>query len=364
MALPARLPFSPFALLATTLLAGGATAAGCIVDWAGDCGRDLDYPNCHGALSMITGGNTGSGGTGSSSSGGGADAGDAGEGGATGCTDAGSCPPPPPGPCASLGTPTCTNGVCGVTYTPGPAPSQVYGNCHKNMCATNGMMTSVEDDTNVFNDGNACDHQTCSSGAPNNTPTPFVACDTFMGNQVGVCEQNPDPSGNGGYVCSECDMNLTTMFPCNTVPPTVCSRGQCVPMHCTDGSKDVDETDVDCGGPKCLPCGPMKACMVYTDCFSKVCTGDVCAAPTCMDNKQNGAETDQDCGGGTCPPCGNGLMCLQPSDCKSGVCLPTATNQPDRCAAPTCTDGVKNGDETGVDCGGDGGCQPCGDGGG
>ena len=45
--------------------------------------------------------------------------------------------------------------------------------------------------------------------------------------------------------------------------------------------------------------------------------------PTCSDGVQNGDETGVDCGG-SCAPC----------------------------ATPTCDDGVQNGDETGVDCGG------------
>ena len=51
--------------------------------------------------------------------------------------------------------------------------------------------------------------------------------------------------------------------------------------------------------------------------------------PTCNDGIQNGDETGVDCGG-SCSPC--------------------TTN-------PTCNDGIQNGDETGVDCGGS--CAPC-----
>ena len=49
---------------------------------------------------------------------------------------------------------------------------------------------------------------------------------------------------------------------------------------------------------------------------------------TCNDGIKNGAETGIDCGGPNCPPC------------------------------PTCTDGIKNGAETGIDCGGPN-CPPC-----
>ncbi|MCK6455999.1 MAG: hypothetical protein L6Q92_05655 [Phycisphaerae bacterium] len=48
--------------------------------------------------------------------------------------------------------------------------------------------------------------------------------------------------------------------------------------------------------------------------------GDL-ATPTCTDGIQNGGETDVDCGGGNCPPCQNGQMCATASDCVSGVCM-------------------------------------------
>lgn len=54
--------------------------------------------------------------------------------------------------------------------------------------------------------------------------------------------------------------------------------------------------------------------------------------PTCSDGIQNGDETGVDCGGTSCPPC---------------------------MTMPTCSDGIQNGDETGVDCGGSV-CMPCG----
>ncbi len=53
------------------------------------------------------------------------------------------------------------------------------------------------------------------------------------------------------------------------------------------------------------------------------------ATPTCDDGIQNGNETGIDCGG-SCQPC---------------------------TIDPTCNDGIQNGDETGVDCGGS--CEPC-----
>ncbi|MEM9693356.1 MAG: hypothetical protein AAGA56_12480 [Myxococcota bacterium] len=41
---------------------------------------------------------------------------------------------------------------------------------------------------------------------------------------------------------------------------------------------------------------------------------------SCGDGVRNGNETDVDCGGDTCPPCSNGLACEVGSDCISGRC--------------------------------------------
>ena len=75
------------------------------------------------------------------------------------------------------------------------------------------------------------------------------------------------------------------------------------------------------------------------------------ADPTCVDLKQNGEETGVDCGGVICPLCGDGQGCADDNDCQSGVC---GTDAPTTCQAAACDDGVKNGTETDVDCGGPG----------
>jgi len=84
----------------------------------------------------------------------------------------------------------------------------------------------------------------------------------------------------------------------------------------------------------------------------RVCTGGICQAPACPDGVVNGDETDIDCGGPACPPCVADRICLEPTDCASGVCTGGI------CQAPECPDGVVNGDETDLDCGGPA-CPPC-----
>lgn len=89
---------------------------------------------------------------------------------------------------------------------------------------------------------------------------------------------------------------------------------------CTDGVKNQDETDKDCGGGTCPPCKVGEGCIVGPDCETNACVGGTCVAPDCADKIKNGTETDTDCGGPACPKCANGLMCQTGDDCQSGIC--------------------------------------------
>lgn len=73
---------------------------------------------------------------------------------------------------------------------------------------------------------------------------------------------------------------------------------------------------------------------------------------SCTDGIQNGDETGVDCGGTctACPTCTDGIQNGDETgvDCGGANCP----------ACPTCEDGTMNGDETGVDCGG-ANCPAC-----
>jgi hypothetical protein len=76
-------------------------------------------------------------------------------------------------------------------------------------------------------------------------------------------------------------------------------------------------------------------------------------AASCNDGVQNGNETDIDCGG-SCDPCGVEKHCKGSPDCQSmncqtGTCAPGAS----------CNDGIKNQGESDIDCGGP--CPACAD---
>jgi hypothetical protein len=138
-----------------------------------------------------------------------------------------------------------------------------------------------------------------------------------------------------------------------------CTSGECIngscgklPQACLDGKQDGDESDVDCGGKVCPRCKDAGKCAAAGDCASGVCSGGKCQPAKCDDKAKNGKETDVDCGGPDCPKCGAGKACTGSGDCADGPCIDGV------CGSATCADGVKDGKESDVDCGGD--CAACG----
>ncbi len=150
----------------------------------------------------------------------------------------------------------------------------------------------------------------------------------------------------GGASCPGCADGLACKDPADCLSKD-CVGAACVPATNVDGIQNEGETDIDCGGPNALPCADGLKCVNGADCADKICDAvkKTCTAPSCMDGVLNGAESAIDCGGGVCLACADGKTCNAAGDCTSGVCNVT-------CQAPTCMDGVQNQDETDADCGG------------
>ncbi|MEP7123790.1 MAG: hypothetical protein ABJE95_22870 [Byssovorax sp.] len=168
----------------------------------------------------------------------------------------------------------------------------------------------------------------CNTGVKDGTET-----DVDCG---GACQANC-ANGKGCKSGNDCISGICTSMKCAAPGPT-----------CSDGITNGTESDTDCGGSCPQKCAIGDTCNTIADCASNVCTGGMCAAPapTCMDGATNGMETDIDCGGPTCAPCGNTKTCAMNSDCLSVSCVNTM------CAATQCSDGIHNGMETSLDCGG------------
>ncbi|HEU4728300.1 MAG TPA: VCBS repeat-containing protein [Kofleriaceae bacterium] len=92
---------------------------------------------------------------------------------------------------------------------------------------------------------------------------------------------------------------------------------------CTDQIRNGDETGVDCGG-SCGKCDLGEGCKVDNDCDEGNCVGGKCTPFPCDNGMKDGQETDIDCGGGECRKCAGGRACAIDADCFGGVCEPGA----------------------------------------
>ena len=72
-----------------------------------------------------------------------------------------------------------------------------------------------------------------------------------------------------------------------------------------------------CGEDPAPP--PKPECTSGATCPSGVCTANTCQPATCMDGVRNGSETGVDCGG-TCAKCSDGQGCRVNSDCSNSLC--------------------------------------------
>ncbi len=129
-------------------------------------------------------------------------------------------------------------------------------------------------------------------------------------------------------------------------PPNDGMGGAVYPAHCSDGNKDPNESDLDCGGDDCPGCAIGRDCEADIDCAVKNCVMGKCKEPGCGDGAQNPGETDIDCGGVCGATCGIDQRCEKDGDCASGSC------QARRCVDAQCDDSKQNNGETDVDCGG------------
>ena len=121
---------------------------------------------------------------------------------------------------------------------------------------------------------------------------------------------------------------------------------------CRDDRLSPGEADVDCGHVCAVPCAASKTCIEDGDCASSFCSAGVCTDQTCVDGLKNQDESDIDCGGDMgCAPCTPGKTCTAQSDCNGGPC------DAGKCRAASCDDAIKDQAESDVDCGGS--CEPC-----
>jgi hypothetical protein len=78
-------------------------------------------------------------------------------------------------------------------------------------------------------------------------------------------------------------------------------------------------TSDPCGGQGMVLC--QGVCVIASGtCPPTTGPADSGSGDSCTDNQKDGQETDVDCGGAVCSPCGQGKKCQSSSDCQSGNC--------------------------------------------
>jgi hypothetical protein len=196
---------------------------------------------------------------------------------------------------------------------------------------TNGKLDGQETDTDCGGDcapcdiGDVCDEDSdCASGN----------CDEGKC-AVGLCENGEfDPDNGetdedcGGDYCEPCETGSNCDEDDDCAIRNFCdaSTGKCVEETCDDGLQGSGETDLDCGGvcaDEGKTCADGEDCINNEDCSSGFCDpySYLCTEPKCDDYIQNGDETDTDCGGMVCDPCGLGDGCESDLDCLEGKCV-------------------------------------------
>src|SRR5690606_27722391 len=179
----------------------------------------------------------------------------------------------------------------------------------------------------VVEEGEACDDAGASATCDADC-TPAECGDGVVNNAAGEACDTSGQSANCDADCTlaECGdgvLNAAAGEECddaNSIDDDFCSN-TCVSASCTDQRKNGSESDVDCGGSCPNGCALGQGCQGHADCTSNVCDAGTCSQPlpACDDGLHNGDETDVDCGG-SCGACPDGAGCLGGGDCVSGVC--------------------------------------------
>jgi len=232
----------------------------------------------------------------------------------------------------------------------------VLGSCSKEDPTEGGAEPEVANDAGT---AERCARPPCADGE---------RCQTSGDCASGVCSSRtcfPSTAGdrirNGGETGVDCGGPPTGAPRCaagetcgagTDCESQVCGDSVCQPPSSRDALRNGTETDVDCGGgaPTNAPrCAPGKACATTPDCDAVLCTDGICQTATNADGLRNGSETDVDCGGAgptNARRCGSGQTCAVTADCDAVACAGGV------CQPPTGTDAIRNGSETDVDCGG------------
>ena len=309
--------------------------------------------------------------------------------------------------------PTCdTDGRCDSLDTPDgtplPADQQTDGDCRIRVCNGSGSVRNEDDDTDVDDDNNPCTADSCSNGSEVHTQLP-AGTPCGGGNTCtasGTC-CTPTTCAAAGRNCGSMSDGCGMTLDCGSCPvgDSCSSGGVC---RCSNGIRDGGEAGVDCGGTCPTKCANGTSCTSGGSCTSGNCVEGVCCNSPCNTTcvsclQSRSGQSDGTCANittgsdpkGECSPqspstcgrtgqCAGGACQLHPSGtaCAAASCTGSTQTNQDTCdgsgtcvdggsmscggayicsggSCQSCSDGVQNGNETGVDCGGGPPCSGC-----
>jgi hypothetical protein len=289
--------------------------------------------------------------------------------------------------CVSMGM-SCgsSSNSCGESLDCGScATGQI---CHSNSCCAPKQCVA-----------NACGSQSDGCGGT-------ITCPSCPGGQICYSDQCCTPKSCGAGSCGSQSDGCGGTISCGSCAPgDSCSSGTC---GCANGSKNTSETDVDCGGVCATKCAQGLKCLAGSDCTTGYCVDGVCCNSDCTGvckactsaltgqttglcaNVTDGTDPGSECAATPAASCGTTGVCKAgacelhgtSAQCGAASCSGNVQSFADHCdglgscidggqvtcASPyvcaattcqSCSDGVKNGNEVGVDCGGGGSCPGC-----
>jgi alpha-tubulin suppressor-like RCC1 family protein len=176
------------------------------------------------------------------------------------------------------------------------------------------------------------------------------------GDGGGTVSPGTDSSGTGasgaapsGTASSGTGAGGGPCLPSKCPDPGECATPICVTDHRCGTANEPAGTACTSGGKVCDGSGKCVACISDSDCTDKakpVCGDGACEGATCRNGMLDGDESGVDCGG-SCPGCPNGKPCKVGADCATGYCaddgLCKACKESTQCSTDTWCDPLISG---------------------
>ena len=273
----------------------------------------------------------------------------------------------------------CNNGVweeSNYCVTCGGEDSICYFECQSNACDSKNKEWC---DAGSWSSLNYCDHcqdpvclGTCTNNACDANSKQW--CNNGVWSDIDYCSRCGNKDSSCLVACQENTCDTTANKRCLDgvwVPNSycdycglvdsdctvVCAEGECDNLNkkvCISGEWTSSSYSTFCEistiRDSCNDygnCTLNRACANNSECASRFCSDSKCAESTCSNEIRDGDETGIDCGGNECVKCSKDKGCNANSDCLSDFCDSGICG-----IADTCSDGILNGNESDVDCGG------------